>query len=226
MGMRNMMILNKDDKRYLCRIVEYSPHSSKIRIQVLGENTLRYCNIFQNDIIKVEVPIGDKVTYFKTKVLYRDKIDHYIVIEKPSEGTVDNRRKDKRIDVHMKLRITKGNTDVEEQVSLMGYQESNAIIFDISYGGMGIYASYQFEKGDELEFTFSLPGGKILEDIKGFVVVARHSDYENISKYGIKFEDLTKLHQAHLEEFLNRYNDEEEEEEDALSAELLSVNEL
>lgn len=86
MEFQNFMTLSKGNKTYFCKIVEFHPQMSKFKLQLLNRKVNPDFSIFENDIVRIDIINDDSSFHFDSKVLYHDKVNHHVTLEKPHEA--------------------------------------------------------------------------------------------------------------------------------------------
>jgi Tfp pilus assembly protein PilZ len=100
---------------------------------------------------------------------------------------MDNRRKSTRISLVTIARITPQGLQTATE----------ALVRDISAGGIGVYAKGRYQKGDLLLIKLSFTtdqGQTISESLAGRIAWLKPLDGENQSAVGIQIQDMERKH--------------------------------
>lgn len=199
MRVKDIISISKESKNYFCLIKNFHENNTKLTLQLLGGELVRYCNIFPHDIVDVQLPLHESTYKFSAKVLYIDKIDHSLIIEKPMKALKVDRRKFKRVDMHVPINVK----SINKNASI--FYNQNAIALNLSLSGIGIFCGYDFNIGEQLNISFTLPNGKHVRNIRGIVRSKNKSDYQSVVRYGVEFVSLNWEQAAALVDFISKY---------------------
>jgi c-di-GMP-binding flagellar brake protein YcgR len=199
MRVKDIISISKDSNNYFCLIRNFHENNSKLTLQLLGGERVRYCNIFPHDVVDIQLPLYESSYKFSSKVLYIDKIDHSLIVEKPLKAFKIDRRKFKRVDLHIPINVKSPN-----QGSSVFYTQ-NAIALNLSLNGIGMFSGYDFNIGKQLNISFTLPNGANVENIKGIVRSKSNSEYQSVIRYGIEFASLNWEQAVALIDFISKY---------------------
>ncbi|TDT67414.1 c-di-GMP-binding flagellar brake protein YcgR [Hypnocyclicus thermotrophus] len=171
----NLLILKKEDREILGKIVKNEKQKNKLKIEFVGKGTLPFIQV--KDELEVGIPTKDGIYVFNSSVIYFDVIDRYIIIEYPTDIEKTNRRNYERHNIHINLEVI-----IEGEIY-------KAISSDIGGGGVGFYTAHNIEKGKTVIMNFQL-GKHKYEGILGIIKSEMDTVHKNIKRYGIEYTNL------------------------------------
>jgi c-di-GMP-binding flagellar brake protein YcgR len=223
----NNFIIRKGGRTYETKIMDYMISEGKIKLQVINAEP-RSIFLYQRDKIDVGIPQKGGFCHFESTILYRDVIDHYVIIDYPQNIVKEERRKFKRLSLHLNISVgydhqhnmsnnlSKENRK-EKNPELIEKEKSHTDIisdpnnFDqvmmsnISMGGLAFYSIEGFKSGETVFFNFSLPNNVAFQNLQGEIKYSKPTKYKKVNEYGVKFIDITSVNQKSLKNFIFTY---------------------
>jgi c-di-GMP-binding flagellar brake protein YcgR len=217
----NNFIIRKDGRTYETVIVDYMISEGKIKLQIINEEP-RSIFLYTRDKIDVGIPQRGGFCHFKSTVLYRDVIDHFIVIDYPQNIVKEERRQYKRLSIHLNISVgfdhkhnlipasTDGNDETEMESSYSEIIDNPAnfmqvMMSNISMGGLAFYSIEEFGSGEIVFFNFSLPNNVPFKNLQGEIKYSKPTKYNKVREYGVKFVDITNENLDLLRDFIFAY---------------------
>lgn len=215
-------IIRKEGRTYETKIINYMIAEGKIKLQIINTDP-RAIFLYTRDKIDVGIPQKGGFCHFESTVLYRDVIDHYIIIDYPQNIMKEERRQYRRLSLHLNISVAfdhkhnltnkpKANNTIkieEESKRLEVFDDPDnftpVMMSNISMGGLAFYSIEEFKMGETIYFDFSLPNDVHFQNLQGEVKYSAPTKHRKIHEYGVKFTDITDKNQTTLKNFIFTY---------------------
>ncbi|MFH0925639.1 MAG: DUF4388 domain-containing protein, partial [bacterium] len=144
-----------------------------------------------HELVTLKYAHNDKVIEFKSRLFSESEpVSNLILITYPKEYVEYHLRKYRRIEVKIPCSIKYKNIQTLE-----------GTIVDFSINGMLICLNYPLDISDRIILSFVLPNGKPIENVEAIVKNIRDKN-----KYGLQFDQVSKLMFKRIEEFFVLYD--------------------
>lgn len=218
----NNFIIRKEGRTYETKIMDYMIAEGKIKLQIINAEP-RSIFLYSRDKIDVGIPQKGGFCHFESTVLYRDVIEHYVIIDYPQNIVKEERRKFKRLALHLNINIgfdhehilsnsensnnKKNKKEESEKIELINQPDKimQVMMSNISMGGLAFYSIEEFKMGEPVFFNFALPGDIMFKNLHGEIKYSKPTKYNKVSEYGVQFIELPDFNSDKIRDFVFTY---------------------